>query len=840
MPELNLDFSKSLLGQTQVEVRDEQTSASKLDNSSSDLNTVLKKDIEYYGSIDAVSPKVIVLSNGKKVKLKPRKKEGSQKNARKSTSSLDADIAREMGVLVNMERLRRKLKIRQIVEAQEPDFSNRFVTKFGNDVSNSEGEPKRKKQRTVTFRSRMGNTMWTEKYRPQTFFDLLGNERTNRRILSWLNQWNEVVFKRPTPDMMIPEFMALNEQHGEPRSGQGRSNLQNGDGEENRDPFNRPYHKIMLIYGPPGTGKTSIAHVIANQLGYEVSEINASDERAGAEVRARVRNGLQNRSLSGKPTCLIADEIDGASEQGFIRYLTSVLYRDEHATAQLRKGGTLDGAKNNKGGGKTRQILRRPMIAICNDAYASSLEKLRPLCEMVAFRRSNTRQIKTRLRNICSKEGLGTVDEKVLDAVVECSSGDLRSCINFFQFHGSSCLTTSSEQSTFENEAKGRDGITDDAMKDTQIAWYLLASEIFNRKGRTSKPAQRKKIQSFVLSLPHNQLQRVVSACFNAILECSSTGLKKLEETSRWLYFGDVVSRKCRAFTGRAEIGTYEGAVINEVFEKFNDVDVFSSARANDGGRLHFGTRDTFGDMKIQTRETMQRISKNPQLRLSVDELSILSSIVIPTGVLLQEFSSSADKVDHAVSVARKLGFHYETKSTRGKDGEFSNFHDKSHIMVPNLAVFLMSQSTVSKQEAVIQRLQRHYLRRREAQKALEERERKREAAEAARGIVSEKNSAVRGKALSSAEFFRKKYSEMSTKLSHGQEKGDAGTKKVARGLGMLAVIRKKSSGGNGNADGERKEKGVMSANANRIWIKYHEGFSNAVRKEITWSHLFG
>ncbi len=840
IPALKLDFSKSLLGQSQVKAPSEQTLASKFDILSSDFTGSPKKDIEYSGTKKAVLPKVFVLSNGGKVELKPRENAIYQEDVKKSTSSLDADIAKEMGMLVNMEQLRRKLKIREIVEAQEPDLADRFVSKFGKEAMEGVGEPKRKKQRIVNHRRRARNTMWTEKYRPQTFFDLLGNERTNRRILSWLNQWNEVVFDRPTPDMMLPEFMTSKEQYNDQIGAKTRPELQKNDREENQDPFNRPYHKILLIYGPPGTGKTSIAHVIANQLGYEISEINASDERAGAEVRAKVRNGLQNQSLSGKPTCLIADEIDGASEQGFIRYLTNVLYRDEHATAQLRKRGTLGTAKNGRDRMKTYKILRRPMIAICNDAYSSSLEKLRPLCEMVPFRKSTSRQIKTRLRSICSKEGLGAVDEKVLDAIVECSGGDLRSCINFFQFHGSSCLKTSTETPNLDDGTTGGDSLIDDAMKDTQIAWYLLASEIFNRKGKMSKPGQRKKIQSFVLSLPHHQLQRVVNACFNAMLECGGTGLKKLDEVSRWLYFSDIVSRKCQAFTGRAEIGTYEGAVINKFFETFNDVDVFSSANTSDSGRLHFGTRDTFGDMKVQTHETMQRISQNPRLRLSVDELSILSSVVIPTNIPLRELSSSAEKVDHAVSVAQKLGFHYVTSTTRGKDGEFSSFREKSHIMVPNLAVFLMSQSTISKQEVVIQRLQRHYLRRKEARKALEERERKREAAEAARGLREENSGTNGGKNGSSADFFRKKYSEMSTKLSHGQEKGEAGAKKVARGLDMLVVRKKKSSEGSGSTDGEKPKRSVMSANANRIWIKYHEGFSNAVRKEITWSHLFG
>ncbi|GME77484.1 unnamed protein product [[Candida] boidinii] len=50
-------------------------------------------------------------------------------------------------------------------------------------------------------------------------------------------------------------------------------------------------------------------------------------------------------------------------------------------------------------------------------------------------------------------------------------------------------------------------------------------------------------------------------------------------------------------------------------------------------------------------------------------------------------------------------------------------------------------------------------------------------------------------------------------------------------------------TGSNDKTDKDEKtisdKNGVMSLNENRIWVKYHEGFSNAVRKNITWNDLF-
>jgi len=49
---------------------------------------------------------------------------------------------------------------------------------------------------------------------------------------------------------------------------------------EDLDESGRPKQKVALLHGPPGLGKTTLAHVVAKHAGYNVVEMNASDDRS--------------------------------------------------------------------------------------------------------------------------------------------------------------------------------------------------------------------------------------------------------------------------------------------------------------------------------------------------------------------------------------------------------------------------------------------------------------------------------------------------------------------------------------------------------------------------------
>ena len=123
--------------------------------------------------------------------------------------------------------------------------------------------------------------------------------------------------------------------------------------------LNWPAEKTAaLLYGKPGTGKTSSAVALANDMGWQLLELNASDKRTQGTINATVGAASRNASLQNAQKLILLDEIDnlhGNSDRGGAKAVT-----------ELAK--------------KTRE----PVILTANDLHGVS-STLRGRCKLIAF-----------------------------------------------------------------------------------------------------------------------------------------------------------------------------------------------------------------------------------------------------------------------------------------------------------------------------------------------------------------------------------------------------------------------------------------------------------------------
>jgi len=164
--------------------------------------------------------------------------------------------------------------------------------------------------------------------------------------------------------------------------------------------------KALLLWGPPGVGKTCSVYAIANELNYEVIELNASDFRTARKIHERLDEAIKGKPFFHKGRIILIDEVDG-----------------------------LAGRYDRGGVGAIVNIIESsvwPVILTANDPWDPNLRKLRDVCELVEFKKLSKSDIFKALKRIASAEKLD-VDDNVLWALAERSQGDLRSAINDLQ-----------------------------------------------------------------------------------------------------------------------------------------------------------------------------------------------------------------------------------------------------------------------------------------------------------------------------------------------------------------------------------------------------------------------
>jgi replication factor C large subunit len=205
---------------------------------------------------------------------------------------------------------------------------------------------------------RISSEEWTEKYRPKRLSAVVGNEKAIEELRAWADE--------------LPR----------PKS-----------------------KKAALLHGPAGCGKTSAAYALAAEKGWEVIELNASDQRNEGVIRSIVGPASSCTTFSQQTRLIILDEADnlhGSEDRGGTKAITEIVKQST-----------------------------QPIVLTANDKYKVGGGLTRN-CRVIAFERIKAGMVFRVLRRISEERGLA-MENNALIALAKNAHGDLRSAINDLQ-----------------------------------------------------------------------------------------------------------------------------------------------------------------------------------------------------------------------------------------------------------------------------------------------------------------------------------------------------------------------------------------------------------------------
>ncbi|XP_058084970.1 replication factor C subunit 1 [Magnolia sinica] len=233
---------------------------------------------------------------------------------------------------------------------------------------------------------------WTEKYKPKVPNDIIGNQSIVKQLHDWLAHWNE-------------QFLHTDKK--------GKAKKQSDVGSK----------KAVLMSGSPGIGKSTSAKLVSQMLGFQIIEVNASDNRGKAD--SKIAKGIGG-STSNSIKELVSNEAL-SSNLDWSKHPKSVLIMDEvDGMSAGDRGGVADLIASIK-------ISKIPIICICNDRYSQKLKSLVNYCLLLNFRKPTKQQMAKRLLQVAKAEEL-QVNEVALEELADRVNGDMRMALNQLQY----------------------------------------------------------------------------------------------------------------------------------------------------------------------------------------------------------------------------------------------------------------------------------------------------------------------------------------------------------------------------------------------------------------------
>jgi len=161
--------------------------------------------------------------------------------------------------------------------------------------------------------------------------------------------------------------------------------------------------KPVIISGPAGCGKTTLAHLLAKDINYEILEINASEDRNRNKIEEILKPATKEASLFAKGRLILVDDVEalsGSQDRGGIATLINMLNQ-----------------------------TKWPIIFTTTDHTLQKLVPIRKKSALVELEKTEDKLLFSYLVKILDKEKI-LYDPITLEKIVLKSNGDIRAALN--------------------------------------------------------------------------------------------------------------------------------------------------------------------------------------------------------------------------------------------------------------------------------------------------------------------------------------------------------------------------------------------------------------------------
>jgi replication factor C large subunit len=387
--------------------------------------------------------------------------------------------------------------------------------------------------------------MWVQKYRPETLEEYRGASNEKDELKNWAETWDE------------------------------------GD-------------KPVLLHGQAGTGKTSLVEALANDLGLELVETNASDVRTKSALKEELKEATRQASFFGGNKLILVDEVDGMgrSDRGGVAEMKEIISES-----------------------------RFPVVMTANDAYDNKIRPLRNISKQIKLDSVHTNSINAHLKWILEQEGID-YDKGAVKRVARRAGGQMRSAINDLESvalgreklekkHVEDLDQRESKQEIFdalkiifkttdaENARRASDNLDEDA--ETFMQWVRE-----NIPREYERPEDNEKAYYWIsmADLFNGRIRKRMSwSLMKYIYEFSTVGvaLSKEDKYSGWTkyQYPSKIKKMGQTHSSRKQM--------SEVTSKI-------------GGKLHLSPRDVKNDLPFYSRLIQSNEALKDQLELDQDE----------------------------------------------------------------------------------------------------------------------------------------------------------------------------------------------------------------------------